>query len=271
MYQLIAIDMDGTLLNETKEISERNKEAIRRAKEMGRHVVIATGRPLVGIRKYLEELEMNGDGDYVIAFNGALVQEAKSGRVIAKITLSWQDYQDLYPVSQALGVHIQALSEHHVMTPVANPYTDVEANINDIETEIIAVSEVDPSMTIVKVMFVDEPEKLDAAVQNLPEWVKEKYTIVRSSDIFLEFLDKRVNKGTGVEALANELGVAQEKVICVGDAGNDIAMISFAGLGVAMANAFDEVKEIADVITKSNEEDGVAHIIETYMLSSKKK
>ncbi len=269
MYQLIAIDMDGTLLNETKEISERNKEAIRKAKEMGRHVVIATGRPLVGIRKYLEELDMNGDGDYVIAFNGALVQEAKSGRVIAKITLTWQDYQDLYPVSQSLGVHIQALSETHVMTPVANPYTEVEATINDIETEVIPVAKVNPDTTIIKVMFVDEPEKLDEAVRLLPEWVKEKYTIVRSSDIFLEFLDKRVNKGTGVEALSKEIGVNQEKVICIGDAGNDIAMISFAGLGVAMANAFDEVKAVADVITKSNEEDGVAHVIETYMLRGK--
>lgn len=268
MYQLIAVDMDGTLLNHQKEISERNKKAIKEAKAIGKTVVIATGRPLIGIKRYLEDLEMNGDNDYVIAFNGALVQEAKSGRLIAKKTLSLADYKKLYAVSLELGVHIQALSEHHVMTPVANPYTDVEANINLIETEVVAVSEVSETMTIVKVMFVDAPDKLDAAVDALPEWVKEAYTIVRSSDIFLEFLDKTVDKGAGVAALAQELGLAAEEVICVGDAGNDLAMIQYAGLGVAMANAFEEVKLAADYMTSSNEEDGVAEVIEKFMLAS---
>lgn len=268
MYQLIAVDMDGTLLNHKKEISERNRQAIKAAKSIGKTVVIATGRPLIGIKRYLESLEMTGDKDYVIAFNGALVQEAKSGRLIAKKTLSLEDYKRLYEVSLDLGVHIQALSEHHVMTPVANPYTDVEANINLIETEIIPVAEVSETMTIVKVMFVDAPEKLDAAVERLPEWVKETYTIVRSSDIFLEFLDKSVDKGAGVAALAAELGITAEQVICVGDAGNDLAMIQYAGLGVAMANAFDEVKSAADYMTSSNEDDGVAEVIEKFMLES---
>lgn len=266
MYQLIAVDMDGTLLNEEKNISEANRKAISAARALGKKVVIATGRPLIGIKRYLEELGMVEDEDYVIAFNGSLVQTAKSGRVIFKKTLSWQDYQDLYVVSSELGVHIQALSEHHVMTPVANPYTDVEANINLIETEVIPVAEVSKDMTIVKVMFVDEPEKLDVAISNLPQWVKDKYTIVRSSGIFLEFLDKSVNKGTGVSALAKEIGLSPEQVICVGDAGNDIDMIHYAGLGVAMENAFEEVKAIANYITKSNEEDGVAHVIEKFML-----
>lgn len=268
MYQLIAVDMDGTLLNHNKEISERNKKAIREAKAMGKTVVIATGRPLIGIKRYLEALEMTTEKDYVIAFNGALVQEAKSGRLIAKKTLALDDYKKLYEVSKTLGVHIQALSEHHVMTPIANQYTDVEANINLIETEVIPVEEVSETMTIVKVMFVDAPEKLDAAVQSLPEWVKETYTIVRSADIFLEFLDKSVDKGAGVAALAKELGLSANEVICVGDAGNDLAMIQYAGLGVAMANAFDEVKEAADYMTSSNEEDGVAEVIEKFMLES---
>lgn len=266
MYQLIAIDMDGTLLNEEKQISNGNKAAIQKARAAGKHVVIATGRPLVGIKRYLEALEMTEEEDYVIAFNGALVQTAKSGRVISKKTLAWQDYQDLYEVSQSLGVHIQALSEHHVMTPVANPYTEVEATINLIETEVIPVSEVSQSCTIVKVMFVDEGEKLDLALERLPEWVKDKYTIVRSSEIFLEFLDKSVNKGSGVAALAEEIGLSSAEVICVGDAGNDLDMIQYAGLGVAMENAFDEVKAAADFITKSNVEDGVAFVIEKYML-----
>lgn len=266
MYELIAVDMDGTLLNHQKEISEVNQKAIAAARELGKKVVIATGRPLVGIRRYLEQLKMVTDEDYVIAFNGALVQTAETGRVIAMKTLTWQDYQDLYEVSLKLGVHIHALTERHVTTPVANPYTDVEADINLIETEILPVKDVPKDYTIVKVMFVDEAEKLDAAFEELPLWVLEKYTIVRSAEIFLEFLDNSVNKGTGVAAVAQELGLKREQVICVGDAGNDLDMIKYAGLGVAMENAFDYVKESADFITHSNENDGVAHVIQQYML-----
>lgn len=266
MYELIALDMDGTLLNHKKEISIGNYNAIRAAQAKGKKVVIATGRPLVGVKRYLAQLEMVTDDDYVIAFNGALVQTAKTGRVISKKTLEWEDYQSLYALSLELGVHIHALSEHHVMTPVPNPYTDVEAEINLIETEVIAVAEVSKSCTIVKVMFVDEPSKLDEAMTKLPDWAKEKYTIVRSADIFLEFLENTVNKGTGVAAIAKEMGITHKEVICVGDAGNDIDMILYAGLGVAMENAFDYVKDIADFITLSNEEDGVAHVIERYML-----
>lgn len=267
MYQLIALDMDGTLLNHQKEISAANKEAIQSARENGKKVVIATGRPLVGVQRYLEQLDMVTDEDYVIAFNGSLVQTAKTGRVIYKKTLTWQDYQDLYEVSQTLGLHIHALTEYHVMTPIDNPYTGVEASINLIETEVIAVEDVPKDRTIVKVMFVDDPKKLDAATDLLPEWVKEKYTIVRSADIFLEFLEKTVNKGTGVAAVANEMGITSEAVIAVGDAGNDLDMIAYAGLGVAMENAFDYVKEAADFITHSNDADGVAYVIDKFMLA----
>lgn len=266
MYELIAVDMDGTLLNHHKEISEVNQKAIAAARAIGKKVVIATGRPLVGIRRYLEQLKMVTDEDYVIAFNGALVQTAETGRVVSMKTLTWQDYQDLYEVSLKLGVHIHALTERHVTTPVGNPYTDVEADINLIETEILPVKDVPKDYTIVKVMFVDEAEKLDAAFEELPLWVLEKYTIVRSAEIFLEFLDNSVNKGTGVAAVAKELGLKPEQVICVGDAGNDLDMINYAGLGVAMENAFDYVKASADFITHSNENDGVAHVIQQYML-----
>lgn len=266
MYELIAVDMDGTLLNHKKEISLENQKAIAAARAKGKKVVIATGRPLVGVRRYLEQLNMVTDEDYVIAFNGALVQTAQTGRVISMKTLTWDDYQDLYAVSLTLGVHIHALTQRHVTTPVANPYTDVEAEINLIETEILPVGDVPKDYTIVKVMFVDEAEKLDAAFEELPLWVLEKYTIVRSAEIFLEFLDRSVNKGTGVAAVAAEIGLGKEQIICVGDAGNDLAMIKYAGLGVAMENAFEYVKESADFITHSNEADGVAHVINEFML-----
>lgn len=266
MYKLIAVDMDGTLLNENKEISHRCRKAISRLKEEGKKIVLATGRPLNGVMRYLEKLNLFDDNDYVIAFNGALVQGTKSKRIIFHQPLSLEAYKELYKVSRELGLNIHALTEKSVLTPKNNPFTRIESEINQIPIVECAIEEIDSSTMIVKVMFIDEPEKLDAALPMIPEWVREKYTILRSAPYFLEFLDKRVNKGVGVSAVAKQLGLKREEIICVGDAGNDLDMIRYAGLGVAMGNAFDEIKSEADYITHTNEEDGVAHVIEEFML-----
>ncbi len=266
-YKMIALDMDGTLLDESKNISSRNKKAIQKAKAIGKKVVIATGRPLVGIKWVLNELEINASDDYVIAFNGALVQNVHTEDVIFQRTLSLEDYTYLYQFSQEYGVHIQALTESYVTTPVHNPYTQVEADINQIQTVLCDVHAFDPNETIVKVMFVDEKEKLDDIEKHLPEVLKSKYSVLRSAPIFLEFLNPEVNKGVGVQAIAAVENYDASEIICVGDAGNDIAMIEYAGLGVAMANASPAVKDVANHITDSNEEDGVAKVIETFMLA----
>jgi len=266
MYKLIAVDMDGTLLNENKEISNRCKKAVGELKNRGKKLVLATGRPINGVMRYLEKLNLFDDNDYVITYNGALVQSTKTKHIIFDKPLSLKAYQELYILSKELKVNIHALTDQCVLTPKNNPYTELESNINQIPILVGAVEDIDASTIIVKVMFVDDPDKLDAALAQLPNWVKEKYTILRSAPHFLEFLDKSVNKGVGVSAVAKQLGLKREEVICVGDAGNDLDMIRYAGLGVAMGNAFDEIKSEADYITHSNEEDGVAHVIEEFML-----
>ncbi|SHG94992.1 sugar-phosphatase [Tepidibacter thalassicus] len=266
MYKLIALDMDGTLLNENKEISKANYEAIQEAKRRGKKVVIATGRPLLGIKKFLEELNLISDEDYVVAFNGALVQSIKSGKIVAKTTLQLNDYRELYELSKKLNVNIHALTESSVITPKNSKYTEMEAVLNNIPIREIPLEDIDENETIVKVMFVDESEIIDEVIKKIPQKIRKKYTVVRSAPFFLEFLDKSVNKGVGVNAIAKELGVDPKEVICVGDAENDIDMIKYAGLGVAMDNAFNEVKKIANYITLSNEKDGVAHVIQKFML-----
>ncbi len=132
--------------------------------------------------------------------------------------------------------------------------------------EIVDFDTIDKNTTIVKIMFVDPEEKLNKVIELLPKELYDKYTIVRSAPFFLEFLNKKVNKGFGVRLLAEKLGIKPSEVICIGDAENDIHMIEFAGLGVAMGNAFPEVKKKADYVTKTNEEDGVAHVIKKFVL-----
>lgn len=267
MYKLVAIDMDGTLLKEDKTISERTKKAIQSAREKDVTVVLATGRPIEGVSRYLEELDMYTDKDYVLSYNGALIQKTLSKEVVGKIALTGQDLHYLKKLSDELKVNIHAFSETKgLITPKNSKYTEVEASINNININEINFDTISNDEVIIKIMMIDEPEILGPAMEKLPKEVFEKYTVVRSTPYFLEFLNKEVNKGVGVEMLAKHLGVKQEEVITFGDAGNDLHMIEYAGLGVAMANAFDEVKEAANYITDSNENDGVAKAIEKFIL-----
>lgn len=266
MYKLIALDLDGTLLNDKKEISNRCKEDIRKLKENGVSVVLATGRPYHGVMPYIKELNLLDDNDFVVTYNGALVKNAKGDKVLKQSPLSLDAYKELYTVSRELGVNIHALTESSVLTPRNNPYTHIESTINQIPVIEGPIEDVNSSTNIIKVMFIDDPKRLDAIIPHIPEWVKVKYSIQRSASIFLEFLDKGVDKGVGVSLIAKKLGIESKEVIAIGDAGNDIAMIQYAGLGVAMGNATDDVKSVADYITLTNEENGVAHVIEKFVL-----
>ena len=268
MYKLIALDMDGTLLNKEKKVTDRTKKAIQAAREKGVTVVLATGRPIDGVTRYLEELDMFTDKDYVLTYNGGLVQKTKSREVISKVGLLGSDLHYLYSLSKKLGVNIHGFSEERgLITPKANPYTDIEAEINNIKYTIDDYSDISDDHSFIKIMMIDAPENIDSAMENLPKEVYEKYTVVRSSDIFLEVLNKEVNKGVGVELLAKHLGVNQSEIITMGDAGNDLHMIEYAGMGIAMANASDDVKAAANYITESNNEDGVAKAIEKFVLN----
>ncbi|MBU3159452.1 sugar-phosphatase [Clostridium frigoris] len=266
MYKLIAIDMDGTLLNSEKKISPANFNAIQQAKDNGVKVVLASGRPLIGFKRYLEELNLVSEDNYAVAFNGALVQNSEGNEIISKTTLTLEDYKYIYSLSKKMNVNIHALTEDSVISPKDTIFTRHEAEMNHIPNNIIAVDDVPAGTTIVKVMFVDKPEVIEDVMGKIPEEVSDKYTVVRSAPFYLEFLHKSVNKGVGVAALAKKLSIKQEEVICIGDAGNDIHMIKYAGLGVAMGNAYPEVKRAANFITKTNDQDGVAFIINKFIL-----
>jgi hypothetical protein len=119
---------------------------------------------------------------------------------------------------------------------------------------------------IIKIMIIDEPEILDEAIPKLPKEAYEKYNIVKSTPHFLEIINKNGNKGEGLRALAKHLNISKEEIIAVGDAGNDLEMIEYAGLGVAMENATEDVKKAANYQTTSNNDDGIAKVVEKYIV-----
>lgn len=266
MYKIIALDMDGTLLDDNKTITEENKKSLMRAKEKGVKVVLASGRPKDGLIKFLNELDLMQDDEYVLSYNGCLVQEAKSGKIIHEVGLKGTDLHYMYTLSREFNVNIHAFSEKHgLITPKMSKYTEVEASLNGIEATIIDFFDIPEDENIIKIMLVDEEEILDAAITRLPREAYDKYNIVKSTPYFLEIINKNGNKGEGLKALADYLGAKREEVMAFGDAGNDKEMIEYAGLGVAMENAMEEVKKVADYITCNNNEDGVAKVVNRFI------
>lgn len=269
MYKIIALDMDGTLLNDSKEITDETKRCLKSARDKGIKIVLASGRPIDGLKKYLKELDLINDNEYVLSYNGCLVQETKSEKIIHEISIKGKDLHYLNELSREFNVNIHAFSPTRgLITEHISKYTKHEAEMNGIKINTIDFAEIQADEDIVKVMMIDEPEILDAAIAKLPEEVYEKYTVVKSAPFFVEFINKHGDKGVGLKALAKHLNVKQEEVIAMGDAGNDLAMIEYAGLGVAMGNATEEVKKAADYVTLSNEEDGVAAVIKKYVLEN---
>ncbi len=207
MYKLIALDMDGTLLNDKKTISIENKEAIKSAISNGSKVVLATGRPLKGIEKYLKELNLINNGDYAIAFNGALVQETKTGKVLYENNMTKEDLKILYKLSKELDVDIHFLTIGECYTPKFNVYSQIETTLNNIPLNIIDFDNIPEDLKIIKIMFVGSEEKITEIIKLVPKELQEKYNVVRTASIYLEFLNKYTSKGYGVEKLCNILNI----------------------------------------------------------------
>ena len=271
-YKLIALDIDGTLINSSRELTDGVRKSIANAKKQGVKVVLCTGRPLKGIKNFLHELNLEEEGDFAATFNGALVQDTFNKNTISHLTLTYDNLIELYNLSTMVGSrsHFYDTNTLYTFNKSISDYTVLEAHLTGAHLNVTTLEEVPKDICVSKFMMIDHPEVLDECIKKIPKEYYEKYTIVRSTPSFLEFLNPLANKGAGISLLANYLGIKSEEVICVGDAGNDKHMIEYAGLGVAMGNATDEIKELADYITLSNNEDGVAHVINKFILDEDK-
>lgn len=269
MYKLIAIDMDGTLLNDHHEVTDKVREALDAARERGVKIVLCTGRPLAGVRRYLKELRLDEEEDYVIAYNGALVQNTHTNEIVFEQSLGYEDFRLLHDLSLKLDTPMHFFDSEFLYTTnkLISPYTVHEAFITKIPFQHCTVEEVPEDFTMPKLMYIDEPERLDRAIAAIPAEVKENYMLVKSAPFYLEILHRDVSKGNAVKRLSEKLGIKREEIMTIGDNGNDLSMIQYAGCGVAMANAIPMVKEAANFETRSNNEDGVAYAIEKLVLN----
>ncbi len=266
MYKLIAVDMDGTLLNSEHKISTYTKNTIKKAKEKGVKVVLASGRPVAGLIQYAEELDLLTESDYVVGFNGCVIKCIKTNEILQMETITGRDLKEIYELSREIGVAMHAYIDDVCKSPGKSKATLQDTTLNRVKLVQSTFEEIKDDDVVIKAMFADEKVAIDDAIVKTPPLLKNRYSISRSADIYLEFLNPNINKGKGVIAVANHLGIKAEEIIAFGDAENDKYMLEIAGVGVAMGNAYKEVKQIADFVTSSNNEDGVAIALEKYVL-----
>lgn len=266
--KILVLDLDGTLTNSQKEITPATYEAIRRLQECGHVVALASGRPTGGIRQVAEALHMEETGGYVLAFNGARILDWKTQEVLFQQTLEHKYLAPLLKAAFTHGLSLVTYRDEWVITQTeVNPYTELEAGINHLKIQQVEdfVGTVD--FPIHKCLYTGEPVRIKSCEGELLKSYGQELSIYKSEDYFLEVMPQNIDKAASLERLVKQLDIPQENVVCCGDGYNDISMIRYAGVGVAMSNAKEEVKEAADIITGSNDEDGLVPIIEKYFLN----
>lgn len=262
-YKLLVLDLDGTLTNSKKEITPFTKEVLINAQQQGLHLVLASGRPTYGIVPLAEQLEMGQYGGFILSFNGGKVIEVKTGKVFYEQALPPDMMPLIYNRSYEAGLTILSYNGKYILTENAeDKYVEYESFLTKMKIKETDDFLRDLHLPADKCLIVGEPEDLVPLEELFRQELGQRINVYRSEPFYLEVVPKGIDKAASLERLLQRIQIKREEVIAIGDGFNDLSMIKFAGLGVAMANAQPPVKSNADRITTfTNNEDGVAHFI----------
>lgn len=263
MYKLITIDVDDTLLNSENLITKPTKLALEAAIKQGVVVTLATGRMFASAKKIAQQLDLNVP---LITYQGSLIKNALDEKIIYERTVPTESAKQVFAFCEQHGLHLQVYHNDKLYAQADNEKVQTYSKMSNVpytvEPDLPSLS----SWPFNKMLIFDDPQKLDGLQKELQALMGEQVHITKSKPYFLEVLHKEGTKGHAVRALTQHYGCDLSEVIAVGDSWNDREMIAAAGLGVAMGNAVEPLKQIADYVTLTNDEDGVKHVIEKFIL-----
>lgn len=289
MYKLIAIDLDGTLLNSYGEVSEKNKKAIKKAMQNGKEIVIASGRPLQSAKSFALE---SGASNYVTCGNGSLLYDVKNDKILFDKFIDRQKVLEIIKICEENSIFYCLYTENLTISKALNYNILFYNNENkkmpeDKQTNIKIISDIykyveeNPNIGILKITICDESSIIfggiikrlrqisDVDVLDVQHMARKVITSgtedVKVEYHYTEITSKNVNKWLAIQDLANRLNIKSSEVIAIGDNMNDKEMIENAGLGVIMGNSAEYMHEFADVVAPTNNDDGVAYILEKYL------
>lgn len=265
-YRLISLDIDGTLTNSEKQISTPTLKALLDIQQRGCTVVIASGRPVAGVRKLADELQLDKYGSYVLSYNGGLITNWRTKEDVYKQTLPQDIIPELYDFAVRHNAGIITYENDTIIAGTdINKYMQLEADINKMEIKKADNFSEYVSFPVIKCLMSGEPELIEKMEKELKKKYRSLLNIFRSEPFFLEIMPKNIDKAQSLLRLLSGLGLSSEQMICCGDGFNDISMIEVAGLGVAMENAQEAVKAAADFVTYSNDDNGILQVINKFL------
>ena len=272
MKKVIIMDVDGTLLNSYKKIPEKTKAELLRVQKEGALLVLASGRPFTGLADFAKELEMEKNQGLLVAFNGSKVVNCQTGETMFDETIPVEDGQAVLEHMKKFDVRPMInKGEYMYVNDVFNNKVHIygdEVNIIQYESRggKFKLCEIDDlakfaDFPLNKILTAGEPEYLGAHYKEMMQPFVNKLSAMFTSPVYFEFTAKGIDKAKALDCVLKPLGYEKDDMIAFGDGENDCSMVAYAGLGVAMANAVDVLKNVADKTTLSNDEDGIAQIL----------
>ena len=249
-YKMIVLDLDGTLTNRDKVITDKTRQALMEAQKRGKKVVLASGRPTYGVVPLAEELELGKYGGCILSFNGGIIMDCRTGEVLFQKKLPAEANRKIIGLAQEERVSsILTYQDGLIITDNEEcPYVKIEAGINHLKVRQVGSMADYVDFSVPKFLMCDDGDYLALTEARVKAALGRDFSVYRLSQ------------------LLKVLGIEREEMIACGDGYNDISMIQYAGLGVAMENAVLPVRKAADYVTLSNNDDGVAHVVEKFLL-----
>lgn len=261
--KLVAVDLDDTLLDESNKVSPHTREVIRQAVEQGVTVTVATGRMYQSAIKFARQLELDVP---IITYNGALIKSCLSEEILFEKNIDQETAGEVLKFFRQRGWYIQSYIDDVLYVEQLNDKARFYQKASEVSAVAIGDKLYTPSKGPTKLLSIAEPAEIDVIWQAVEEQFKDRIYITKSKPNYLELATLGVNKGHALNFLAKKLNIKCEEVMAVGDSLNDLDMIEYAGWGVAMGNAADRVKQLAQAVTLCNHEDGVAEAIKRFVL-----
>lgn len=268
--KLIAIDLDGTLLSSNNTISSENIKAIRACHDQGIKVVLASGRPLSGVMPYEKVLGLDGENEYAIVFNGAVIQTL-SGKVLFNQKMTYHDMKLMLRLQRLahVNLHFETTECFWTLDHDLSVQMQINAAFTNNELMVRELNQIPQDFTFNKVGFTcnKESDQVEKLWTSIPDWVFESYDVVKSGHNCVEINSLGASKGNAIADLANRLSIDQSEVMIFGDQGNDRSMFENPSFKkIAMGNAIQSIKDKADYVTDDNDHHGVAKALKKFVL-----
>ena len=265
--RILALDLDDTLLHSNQSISPRTRNAVRRAEEAGVTVVLTSGRIPEAMDRYVRFLDLHKRPAYLISNNGALITESHTGNIVHETLLDPKTIIAVCDLAASEDFPLQMYADNITYISRHNEYSDIDEKLTGLRQVVVENFCDLAGYGCYKLIIPGAVALLDNVESIIRTYFGDEISIFRSRKHFLQIASKNTNKGTALAAIAGIKGMSAEETMAIGDSMNDEAMIRWAGIGVAMANGDERLKNIAKLVTdKTNDEDGVAEIIEKYIL-----